>query len=58
MPAMAVCCGAEGMIKKEQVGEATKNARQRAEKMVEQTDVKVGKIVSVRSGVFQITERR
>ncbi len=43
-------------LKKELVGEATKNARERAEKMVEQTDVKVGKIVSVRSGVFQITE--
>mgnify|MGYP001953943849 CR=1 FL=1 len=43
-------------LKKELIGEATKNARERAEKMVEQTDVKVGKIVSVRSGVFQITE--
>ncbi|SRR5690554_239640 len=43
-------------LKKAMVGEATKNARERAEKMVEQTDVKVGKIVSVRSGVFQITE--
>lgn len=43
-------------LKKELVGEATKNARERAEKMVEQTDVKVGKIISVRSGVFQITE--
>ncbi|HHT48703.1 MAG TPA: SIMPL domain-containing protein [Firmicutes bacterium] len=43
-------------LKKELVGEATKNARERAEKMVEQTDVKIGKIVSVRSGVFQITE--
>ncbi len=43
-------------LKKELVGEATKNARERAERMVEQTDVKVGKIVSVRSGVFQITE--
>jgi hypothetical protein len=43
-------------LKKELVGEATKNARERAEKMVEQTDVKAGKIISVRSGVFQITE--
>ncbi|NLM36834.1 MAG: SIMPL domain-containing protein [Firmicutes bacterium] len=43
-------------LKKELVGEATRNARERAEKMVEQTDVKVGKIVSVSSGVFQITE--
>ncbi|NLW56173.1 MAG: SIMPL domain-containing protein [Firmicutes bacterium] len=43
-------------LKKELVGEATRNARERAEKMVEQTDVKIGKIVSVRSGVFQITE--
>lgn len=43
-------------LKKELVGEATKNARERAEKMVEKTDVKVGKIISVRSGVFQITE--
>lgn len=43
-------------LKKELVGEATKNSRERAEKMVEQTDVKVGKIISVRSGVFQITE--
>ncbi|NLW60423.1 MAG: SIMPL domain-containing protein [Firmicutes bacterium] len=43
-------------LKKELVGEATKNARERAEKMVEQTAVQVGKIISVRSGVFQITE--
>lgn len=43
-------------LKKELVGEATKNARERAERMVAQTDVKVGKIISVRSGVFQITE--
>ncbi|HHU50464.1 MAG TPA: SIMPL domain-containing protein [Firmicutes bacterium] len=43
-------------LKKELVGAATKNARERAEKMVEDTDVQVGKIISVRSGVFQITE--
>lgn len=43
-------------LKKELVGQATVNARERADKMLEQTDVKLGNIVSVRSGVFQITE--
>ncbi len=43
-------------LKKELVGAATLNAKERAEKMLEQTDAKLGKMISVRSGVFQITE--
>ncbi|HPQ11473.1 MAG TPA: SIMPL domain-containing protein, partial [Bacillota bacterium] len=43
-------------LKKELVSLATRNAKERAEKMLEQTDVKLGKLISVRSGVFQITE--
>ena len=41
---------------KELVSLETMNAKERAEKMLEQTDVKLGKLISVRSGVFQITE--
>lgn len=43
-------------LKKEIIAEATANARARAEKMVENTNVKVGKTLSLSSGVFQITE--
>lgn len=43
-------------LKKELIGEATANARERAEKMLENTNVKLGKILSVKAGVFQITE--
>ena len=43
-------------LKKDLVAKATANARERANKMLENTDVKVGKALSLRSGVFQITE--
>jgi hypothetical protein len=43
-------------IKKELLGFATKNARERAEEIVSTTDLKVDKLLSARSGVFQITE--
>ena len=38
------------------LAEATKNARERALKIVEPTDVKIDKLISARAGVFQITE--
>jgi hypothetical protein len=43
-------------LKVELLAEATKNARERAMKIVELTDTKVGKLLSARAGVFQITE--
>lgn len=43
-------------IKKQLLGKATQNARERAEEIVSATDLKVDKLISARSGVFQITE--
>lgn len=43
-------------LKVQLLAEATKNARERAMKIVELTDSKVDKLLSARSGVFQITE--
>lgn len=43
-------------LKKDLIGDATVNARERAEKMLEDTNVKLGKTLSVKAGVFQITE--
>lgn len=43
-------------IKKELLGAATQNAKERAELIVSKTDLKVDKLLSARSGVFQITE--
>lgn len=43
-------------IKKQLLGKATQNARERAEEIVSTTDLKVDKLISARSGVFQITE--
>lgn len=43
-------------IKKELLGDATQNARERAEQIVSTTDLKVNKLLTARSGVFQITE--
>lgn len=43
-------------IKKQLLGKATENARERAEQIVSATDFKVNKLISAHSGVFQITE--
>lgn len=43
-------------IKKGLLAKATVNAKERAEKILENTDIKVDKMISVRAGVFQITE--
>lgn len=43
-------------LKKEIIAEATVNARARAEKMLENTDLKLDKVISMKSGIFQITE--
>lgn len=43
-------------IKKDLLGAATQNARERAELIVSTTDLQVDKLLSARSGVFQITE--
>jgi hypothetical protein len=43
-------------IKKQLLGAATKNARERAEQILSSTDLSVDKLISARSGVFQITE--
>lgn len=43
-------------IKKQLLGKATQNARERAEQIVSATDLEVDKLVSARAGVFQITE--
>jgi hypothetical protein len=39
------------------LGEATKDAKQRAQTMVEAVGSRVGSLRSIRSGVFQITPR-
>lgn len=44
-----------GDIKIEMQAEASKNAKQRAEKIAEATEAKLGKIVGARMGVLQIT---
>lgn len=43
-------------IKKQLLGDATKNAFERAEEIVSPTKMKVNKLISARAGVFQITE--
>lgn len=43
-------------LKKEIIAEATINAQERAEKMLANTDLKINKVISMRSGIFQITE--
>jgi uncharacterized protein len=43
-------------IKKQLLGDATKNAYERAEEIVNPTRMKVDKLISARAGVFQITE--
>ncbi len=43
-------------IKKQLLGDATKNAYERAEEIVTPTRMKVDKLISARAGVFQITE--
>jgi hypothetical protein len=43
-------------LKKDIISNATVNAKERASKVLENTDVKLGKLLSVRTGVFQITE--
>lgn len=43
-------------LKKTLVSEATANAKERAQMMLKDTDVKLGRLISVRSGIFQITE--
>ena len=43
-------------LKQELLSAATRDARARAQQIAENTDASVGKIVSARSGVFQITE--
>lgn len=43
-------------IKIDLLSEATKNARERAERIVAFTDTKIVKLISARAGVFQITE--
>lgn len=43
-------------IKTELLAEAAKDARRRAEEIARNSDVSLGKVVSLRAGVFQITE--
>lgn len=43
-------------IKTELLAEAARDARRRAEEMARRSDVSLGSVVSLRSGVFQITE--
>lgn len=43
-------------LKKDLISEATLNAKERAQKMLENTDLKLGKAISMSAGVFQITE--
>lgn len=43
-------------LKKEILAEATVNAQTRAEKMLANTNLKIDKVISMNSGVFQITE--
>lgn len=42
--------------KKEIIADAAANASERAKKMLQNTDVKLGKMLSINSGVFRITE--
>ncbi len=43
-------------IKKQLLSKATRNAYERAEEITSGTDLKVGKLITARAGVFQITE--
>ena len=43
-------------LKKDLISKAVQNAKDRAKKMVSQTDVKIDKLISLSSGIFQITE--
>jgi hypothetical protein len=43
-------------LKQQLLSTATRDARERAAQIAENTDSRVGKIISARSGVFQITE--
>ncbi|PRX21672.1 hypothetical protein BX659_13114 [Orenia metallireducens] len=43
-------------LKKDIISEAMVNAKERANKILENTDLSLGKTVSIKSGVFQITE--
>ncbi len=43
-------------IKKQLLGKATQNARERALQIISTTGLKIDKLLSARSGVFQITE--
>jgi hypothetical protein len=43
-------------LKKELLSYATENARQRAEEILKNTGLKIDRLLSVRAGVFQITE--
>jgi len=44
------------LLKQELLSKATRDAHERAAQIAENTDSRVGKIISARSGVFQITE--
>lgn len=43
-------------LKKDMVGEATQNARERALEMLKGSDMSLGKLRTLRQGVFQITQ--
>jgi uncharacterized protein len=43
-------------IKKQLLGQATRNAYERAQEITSTTDLEVDKLISARAGVFQITE--
>jgi len=43
-------------LKKDLLASATTNARERAVQILKETDMKIGKLLSLRAGVFQITE--
>jgi len=43
-------------LKKALLSKASINARERAEEIVTDTDMKIDKLISARAGVFQITE--
>ena len=43
-------------LKKDLLASATTNARERAAQILKETDKKIGKLLSLRAGVFQITE--
>lgn len=44
-------------LKANLLGKATQNAKTRANKIIENTDLKINKMISASSGVFQITEQ-